>query len=479
MRWQNWADGQRRRDRRRDRGVRDVRGPLDAPAPGRRPHVRRGLVSRGRADPAPGPDRLRVLRDPRGRGRVRVDGQERARSVGAISSGRSRSCSASRRSPTSSRSGPLRCLVLAGPAGRGVPRRTSAGHVPDAPGAGPPAPEREPVAELSSAIGCRRASGRSRPATTRSSSSGAGRAGSSSSYSLRPLGVAHAVISADPVPGRHVPALAVLPAAAVVDQAVRAGRARHAARYERYDWNSLLADEPEHRAIMPTFMDGTSYFPVAAGDGAEPRGVRRADRRSASATAAAGRRPAARTARRGSSSRRPTASTAADARLRDRRRRALAPATPGMELAAPLRRHPRRRDATPASGLHHRQAELRVRARVRACSSGPAGSCSPRRRPAKLSVNTKSLRRRSARATSSRTRTTCSAAASAILNALDRAGRRDGEGAFRRHDCAAPTARPTWRSRPTTSSPRPASLRRCATCRRSASRRSGRAGCPR
>jgi thioredoxin reductase len=31
--------------------------------------------------------------------------------------------------------------------------------------------------------------------------------------------------------------------------------------YERYDWNSLLADEPENRALMPGLMDGTSYFP--------------------------------------------------------------------------------------------------------------------------------------------------------------------------------------------------------------------------
>jgi thioredoxin reductase len=31
--------------------------------------------------------------------------------------------------------------------------------------------------------------------------------------------------------------------------------------YERFDWNSLLADQPEYRAIMPGVMDGTSYFP--------------------------------------------------------------------------------------------------------------------------------------------------------------------------------------------------------------------------
>ena len=31
--------------------------------------------------------------------------------------------------------------------------------------------------------------------------------------------------------------------------------------YERYDWNSLIADEPQNRAIMPDLMDGSSEFP--------------------------------------------------------------------------------------------------------------------------------------------------------------------------------------------------------------------------
>ena len=31
--------------------------------------------------------------------------------------------------------------------------------------------------------------------------------------------------------------------------------------YERYDWNSLLGETPETRAIQPELMDGTSYFP--------------------------------------------------------------------------------------------------------------------------------------------------------------------------------------------------------------------------
>ena len=48
--------------------------------------------------------------------------------------------------------------------------------------------------------------------------------------------------------------------------------------YERYDWNSLLGEEPETCAIAPTLMDGTLVLPVAPGDGGEPRDVRRAGR---------------------------------------------------------------------------------------------------------------------------------------------------------------------------------------------------------
>ncbi len=31
--------------------------------------------------------------------------------------------------------------------------------------------------------------------------------------------------------------------------------------YERFDWNSLLADEPPHQSLMAGIMDGSSYFP--------------------------------------------------------------------------------------------------------------------------------------------------------------------------------------------------------------------------
>src|SRR5437588_698429 len=34
-----------------------------------------------------------------------------------------------------------------------------------------------------------------------------------------------------------------------------------AREYERYDWNSLLPEEADNRALMTTIMDGTSYYP--------------------------------------------------------------------------------------------------------------------------------------------------------------------------------------------------------------------------
>lgn len=80
------------------------------------------------------------------------------------------------------------------------------------------------------------------------------------SYDLRRFGVDHAVISADEAPGgmfRRWPFFQRLlswtkPFAPV---------ARSDPAYERYDWNSLLADEPEAHLLMPRIMDGTSYFP--------------------------------------------------------------------------------------------------------------------------------------------------------------------------------------------------------------------------
>jgi thioredoxin reductase len=89
---------------------------------------------------------------------------------------------------------------------------------------------------------------------------GSGPGGLQVSYSLSRVGMEHAVLSADEAPGgmfRRWPFFQRLlswtkPYAPVA----RSDRA-----YERYDWNSLLADEPENRTLMPSFMDGSSYFP--------------------------------------------------------------------------------------------------------------------------------------------------------------------------------------------------------------------------
>ena len=80
------------------------------------------------------------------------------------------------------------------------------------------------------------------------------------SYSLRHLGIDHAVLSKDDAPGgmfRRWPffqrLLSWTKPHAPVERGTRA--------YERYDWNSLLGEEPATRAIQPELMDGSSYFP--------------------------------------------------------------------------------------------------------------------------------------------------------------------------------------------------------------------------
>ncbi|HEX7950195.1 MAG TPA: NAD(P)-binding domain-containing protein [Candidatus Limnocylindrales bacterium] len=80
------------------------------------------------------------------------------------------------------------------------------------------------------------------------------------SYSLGRLGLEHAVISADPAAGgmfRRWPFFQRLLSWTKPHAPVE----RDARAYERYDWNSLLGETPETRAIQPELMDGTSYFP--------------------------------------------------------------------------------------------------------------------------------------------------------------------------------------------------------------------------
>jgi len=89
---------------------------------------------------------------------------------------------------------------------------------------------------------------------------GSGPGGLQVSYELTHHGIGHAVLSADPGPGgmfRHWPffqrLLSWTKPYAPADRRTRA--------FERWDWNSLLAYEPELRGLQTEFMDGSSDFP--------------------------------------------------------------------------------------------------------------------------------------------------------------------------------------------------------------------------
>ena len=80
------------------------------------------------------------------------------------------------------------------------------------------------------------------------------------SYSLSRLGIDHAVLADDPAPGGMFRRWPVFQRMLSWTKPFT-GVERHERAYERFDWNSLLADEKAHRAVMPALMDGTSYFP--------------------------------------------------------------------------------------------------------------------------------------------------------------------------------------------------------------------------
>ena len=89
---------------------------------------------------------------------------------------------------------------------------------------------------------------------------GSGPGGLQLTYALTRLGIEHAVISADPSPGGMFCRWPVFQRMLSWTKPFT-GVDRTSRAYERYDWNSLLADDDSARAIMPTIMDGSSYFP--------------------------------------------------------------------------------------------------------------------------------------------------------------------------------------------------------------------------
>ncbi len=89
---------------------------------------------------------------------------------------------------------------------------------------------------------------------------GSGPGGLQASYGLRRNGVAHAVLSADPSPGgmfRRWPFFQRL----LSWTKPYAPEERTSREYQRFDWNSLIADEPELRSLQAEHLDGSSYFP--------------------------------------------------------------------------------------------------------------------------------------------------------------------------------------------------------------------------
>lgn len=90
---------------------------------------------------------------------------------------------------------------------------------------------------------------------------GSGPGGLQTSYCLRELGIEHAVLSQDDAAAgmfRRFPLFQRL----ITWSKPQAPAERGTRAYEWFDWNSLLAEEPALRALVPEFMDGTSYFPA-------------------------------------------------------------------------------------------------------------------------------------------------------------------------------------------------------------------------
>ncbi|HYH27868.1 MAG TPA: NAD(P)-binding domain-containing protein [Actinomycetota bacterium] len=89
---------------------------------------------------------------------------------------------------------------------------------------------------------------------------GSGPGGIQLSYSLTRLGVRHAFLSADEAPAgmfRRFPFFQRL----ISWTKPYAPHERGTRPYQRFDWNSLIGDEPEHNSLVPRVMDGTSSFP--------------------------------------------------------------------------------------------------------------------------------------------------------------------------------------------------------------------------
>ena len=200
---------------------------------------------------------------------------------------------------------------------------------------------------------------------------GSGPGGLQLSHALTEEGIDHAVISQDPAPGgmfRRWPyfqrLLSWTKPHAPVERGTRA--------YERYDWNSLLTEQAAARALQPTFMDGTSYFPsrpeMEANLAAFAERARVAVRYGCAWTGTRIEENAGGTVFRRRNDRRRV--PLPRARPGRRRRRAARSRRAGDRACPSLRRGQARRVVRREAGVHPRQAELGVRAGERAAAVG-------------------------------------------------------------------------------------------------------------
>ena len=92
---------------------------------------------------------------------------------------------------------------------------------------------------------------------------GSGPGGLQLSHALSRLGADHALLSEDDRPAgmfHRFPFFQRL----ITWTKPYAPAERRTRRYEWFDWNSLASDDPSLKALVPQFMDGTSYFPSRA-----------------------------------------------------------------------------------------------------------------------------------------------------------------------------------------------------------------------
>src|ERR1700674_805976 len=246
------SNGRSRRRRQYHRGLLAFRGPDRAATRRSRAPVRRVLLRTGRANPSPGRQRIGGLRHPRGNRRY-PRRQRRPQHAESRRLLRRNLLLARRGTGCRHRGGNAHTVSCpAGRPTRGISNPASADHVSPATGGGAQAQKHNQVAQL--------AQKPFPPGRYRLVVVGSGPGGLQLSYSLSRVGIEHAVLSEDPAPGgmfRRWPVFQRMLSWTKPFTGVE-----HTSRaYERYDWNSLLADDERHRAVMAALMDGTSYFP--------------------------------------------------------------------------------------------------------------------------------------------------------------------------------------------------------------------------